>query len=387
MESHRRVQGNLRNPATILLGNNKEELSYWKRRFMLEAEMDRAVSRLDPLGADDFFQNILPEFNHRMASVEIMRMASFVIPSLDEISRYDLLSARAALRDLGMIAASLRRHNVRIADFSQLRDALIKLSDITGEVPRDTVFSYGSRNPSDVRQRRFTKRSEEAIFIKSFVSGIKGLLNCTVLLPMLLSLPIDSSDFLDTCKELTKQFQMMVSAIIQVRNQIPPEVFTAELRPYFEPIEIGGIEYFAPGGAQMPMLIIDQLLWGNDCAMPIYLRYHEENLSYLPTFLREFSSYYKNRGSIATRVQREYGRDEKVLTEDIQNGIQMLVNFLSRIMSFRAPHQKVAEANFALRSRFALGSGGYTPALLTKLIEKTQQAQQMLRGILKQKKG
>ena len=65
----------------------------------------------------------------------------------------------------------------------------------------------------------------------------------------------------------------------------------------------------------------------------------------------------------------------------------MLVNFLSRIMSFRAPHQRVAEANFALRSRFALGSGGYTPALLTELIEKTQQAQQMLRGILKQKKG
>ena len=387
MESYQAQSSQLpRNTVMVLRGNNEEELSYWKQRFMFEAEMDIAVSKLDPLGADDFFQDILPEFNYRMAPSEIMRMAFFIIPSLEEISKYDLLSARAAMRDLGMIAASLRRHDVHVADFRELRDALVRLSAITAEVPRDTVFSYGPRNPSDERQRRFTKRPEEEIFIKSFISGMKGLGNCIMLLPALLSRPVDSPGFLDACRDMTKQFQAMVSAIVQVREQIPPAVFTAELRPYFEPIRINAVEYFAPGGAQMPMLIVDQLLWGSNCTTPSYLKYCEENLVYLPPFFREFSSYYRKKKSIVTRVHEEYGGG-KVVTEPERQGIQMLVNFLTRIMSFRAPHQRVAEANFALRSRFAVGSGGYTPAVLGELIEKTQQAQHILRSVLKHKRG
>lgn len=371
--------------VTTLFGNTEEELSYWKRRFAVEAEMDRVVSQLDPLHADDFFRNILPEFNHRMAPSEIMRMTSFIIPPPEEVDKYDLLSARASLRDLGMIAASLRRHDVQVDEFSQLRDMLIRLSEITGEVPRDTVFSYGPRNPRGSRQRRFTKRTEEAVFIRSFVSGMDGLWNCIMLLPALLSLPVASSDFLDVCKELTKQFQAMVSAIIQVRTHVPPEIFTVELRPYFDPIKINGTEYLAPGGAQMPMLIIDQILWGNDCTTPSYLKYDEENLPYLPPFLREFSTHYKGRKSIVTMVDEGYGKNEHALASSEREGVQMVSNLLTRVMSFRAPHQRVAEANFALRSRFALGSGGYTPALLGELIEKTKQAQQTLRAVLRKK--
>lgn len=365
--------------------DDRESLSYWRERLEREAEMDRAVSELDPLDADDFFVGILPEFNHRMVPAEIMRMASFIIPSLEEFDKYDLLSARAALRDLGVIAASLRRHEVDVAGFLPLRDALLRLSEITGEVPRDTVFSYGPRNPRDRRQRRFTKHKEEAVFIKSFVSGMEGLWNCIMLVPALLSTPLSSPHFLQACTELTKQFQAMVSAIIKVRNEVSPEIFTAELRPYFDPITIGGREYFAPGGAQMPVLIVDQLLWANDCATPSYARYCEENLRYMPPVLRELSAYYGSRRSIVAMVCERHAEKQPFLTEPERKGIQALSNLLARVMSFRAPHQRLAEANFALRSRFALGSGGYTPALLTELIEKTQEAQKALRAVLRRR--
>jgi len=84
-------------------------------------------------------------------------------------------------------------------------------------------------------------------------------------------------------------------------------------------------------------------------------------------------------------VREAYGADQQILESSPRESVQALSNLLGHIIGFRVPHQRVAEANFALRSRFALGSGGYTPALLEELIEKTKEAQQILRSVLRKK--
>ena len=60
-----------------------------------------------------------------------------------------------------------------------------------------------------------------------------------------------------------------------------------------------------------------------------------------------------------------------MLTQCVEGGnrdaAQALVGVFNSMLRFRAPHKRVAEENFALRSNFAVGSGGYTPVILDLL--------------------
>lgn len=355
--------------------------SVWTKRIESESTIDAAVQKIDPLKADSFLTEKLPNMNASGDVGSIAKEVDSFISSPDVLKQYNLVEARAALRDLGMIAASLRRHEKNVEEFPRLKEALIILSGKTNEVPRDTVFSYGPRNPSGQRQRRFTKRPEEIVFIQSFTDGMKGLNESVSFLTQLEHASLSSKDFEERCRKATNSFESMVLAMIEVRKGIPPEVFTFQLRPYFDPIEVDGKQYFAPGGAQMPVLLMDQMIWGSDSRDEQYLQYRNENLQYSPPAMRELATQYDGKPSLITRLSNELIPKNGKLSQEENASLEAVKYLLTRLLSFRMPHKQVADANFKLREGGSVGSGGYTPSLLADLIQHTMKALEKLKKI------
>lgn len=146
--------------------------------YSVQIKTDETVRGLDPLGLDSFMVQELPKLNKKRNIWEIINKVRQVTSSSGLFKIFSVNDALAATRDLGIIAASLAKHSIDLASVPALEQSLIELSNRTGEVPRDTVFSYGPRNPQGDRMRTFTGTKEEKKFITSFVDGMKPLSSC-----------------------------------------------------------------------------------------------------------------------------------------------------------------------------------------------------------------
>jgi hypothetical protein len=139
---------------------------------------DDLVALLDPFNLDHFFSEI---FVSAIESEDVsILLKTAVEADVDNIiSQNDQKNAMAATRDLGMIASAMTKMGYVIHEISPILEAkLTRLSSVTGEVPRDTVYSYGPRNPRNERLRTYTNLEAEKIFIESFRSGMEELSTC-----------------------------------------------------------------------------------------------------------------------------------------------------------------------------------------------------------------
>jgi hypothetical protein len=231
--------------------------------------------------------------------------------------------------------------------------------------------------------RTFTRLPEERIFIDSFREGMASIDHS---LNSLFQAPTHDPDGIDAITHLLEQanqsFRGMVEAIVLVRRVISPELFTFQLRPYFDPIEIGEQTYLAPGGAQMPLILIDKLLWGLGDSDEQYAHYFNENLQYLPVKYRNIwqmtSSLKQNMLKKVTRATNSLPIQSELrhkLLEEVEKLFLMLIRF-------RQPHLTIARENFALREKNSLGSGGYDPGILEFLLERTNRGREVINGLI-----
>ncbi len=255
-------------------------------------------------------------------------------------------------RDLGHIAATQQRYAIPIGNNPALFEGLYNVGVAIAEVPRDTVFSYGPRNYV-YAPRSFTTFGFESTFIESFRQGMGGLYRCINHLLVGMAGKVSLSTAIQAA---TGEFKNMTTAIVNVHRQITPEQFTHVLRPYFDPIEIDGTSYLAPGGAQMPLILLDMIMKGSKYFDKMQ-SYSLENVGYMPLGYRFAFEILLERQICLTNYLKS--------TED-REAFQGLQN---AVLQFRYPHRKVATDNFKLREEEKVGSGGYTPKLLDELIE------------------
>jgi hypothetical protein len=269
----------------------------------------------------------------------------------------------AAMRDLGMLASSARRFGVEPCESaSTAQSAFLILGKALNTVPRDTVFTYGPANPEGPDRRTFTELKEEQTFISSFISGMSRLDACIAAV-LNASRTASPQQLSGHCEQAAKDFRLMLEAISLVRREVPAEIFTGELRPYFSPFNVDGVAYLAPGGAQMPVLVIDYLLWGSDLQLEGYAEYLRENLTYCLPAYRNLVAQHSNRPSLVSLV---------LAAKLPRDCVASLADMLRRLVHFRSAHLSLARANFALRSQSDLGSGGYRPDILETLLATTQ---------------
>ncbi|HCH34925.1 MAG: PrnB [Candidatus Saccharibacteria bacterium GW2011_GWC2_48_9] len=324
------------------------------------------IAELDPLSLDEIMI-LLPELNRRQDVESINTVLSEVVCT----SQYNVVSqedALAALRDLDFLASSLLRHGAQpLQSVDGLEGELMRLGNVAGTIPRGTVFTYASINPLDERMRSFTGTTEEALFIDSVRNG-------TLALDLALTSLSDKSMYDDEgmAEALTTSaaaMDTMIASIINVYHTITPEFFSEQMRPYFEPLVIGGRKFTGAGGAQMQLLAIDRVLWGNNETDPEYQGFFNENYEYLTPTQKESLGHFLTRNSQTTLVEwLESHPDEYPQMR------QETVSLLRKIKKFRYPHRRVAKGNFNIRKKGAVGSGSYTPDILDVLISKTEES-------------
>ncbi len=345
---------------------------------LCQKDDDNFTRVLDPLNADQFFREFT-KLNDSADIPELVKKVTALVEPKIDFNTVNYLDALAILRDLGMIAGALVRHKVDLSDIPHIEEKLVKAGIIADEVPRDTVFSYGPRNPQGIRQRRFTGIHEEQFFINSFTDGMSHLCDCMVNLFQAREIKLDNTEYAPHIIKATESFRLMLSAIIDVRKNISPEVFTYKLRPFFDPVKVCGKEYLGPGGTQMPVILIDKLLWSGLIEVDYYQQYYSENLRYLPASYRRFGNIISGKRSLLDLFDNDQlSADSKIITVSLVS----LLNFLTELVRFRAVHLQVARENFALREGSDVGSGGYRPDILEYLFKSVSDARLTLKNFL-----
>lgn len=320
------------------------------------------AAEIDPLGLDGFMQDIAA-YNLSSNTTVLTRALESAIKLVPELPSHPDI-AIASLRDIDIILSSLLRHEINPVEAQPgITSTLKSLGEIATNVPRGTIATYVGINPSDYRRRHFTSTEEEVLFVDSLAGGYHLLDSA---LNDIATIKNDSStlDIVGALGSSMDAIDNMRNAIVTVHKNISPEFFSTNIRPYFEPLEVDGEVYAAPGGSQLQLLGIEYALWGCDSADAEYASYFIDNLKYLTAEQKHMMfNYLQNNGgeSIFTRAQHE---GDSSLRDEV-------ANVMRSFRKFRYPHKKVADDNFAIRPDGSVGSGHYTPKLLVHLILQT----------------
>lgn len=346
------------------------------------------VKGLDPLGLDPVFRE-LPERNQREDANWLTNLLNTCVPEQlhAEAETLDLRIALAMVRDLGMLAASLRRHGVQLHDVAPLAEqALLALGKRTGMAPRDTAFHYGPGNPRGERERTFTGDDNERMLIESTRVAFQHLEEAVDHCALLLNTPMESPLFIENARASAVALDGLITAIILTRKSVDPLFFATELRPYFESIRLGDHDYSGAAAAPLSVGMIDHILWASDCTHKEYRSFQDHNIVYnIPSMNRLYSDLMGKPSLITTLLNRN-----DLAPETVQQVGQSLDSLISQILNFRGKHLAVAKSAYSLPNRlkaiwlkgaskvFGIGSAGYGLDTLEMILNLTKEARSRL---------
>lgn len=341
-----------------------------------------AVSRLDPLHCDSDMAE-LPAWNQTRNIDAIAAAAVRIAPSLESIQGMTDQEARAALRDLGMLLVSIKRHGTEPETIiPDVTPSLLALGAQTQMVPRETIMHYSVWNPDGGRQRCFTNLRDEVKIIQGTKMAVPGLERAIFALTELYYCAPHSPDFATYANLVYTNINAMVKAIVFSIVNVNPRVFAAELRPYYDPFIINGIEYMGAGAVQLPLFVFDYILWSSDCNDSTLITFQEENIHYcIPAFRKLFFSF-KGKPSLAQKLCHII-QNSHSCSSDIRQSAQSVVDIFDTLIRFRTPHKSLAYRAFSHRNDTAVGSGGYRPNILDHILELTLKAKHNLKNVLK----
>jgi hypothetical protein len=261
----------------------------------VQLQEDQHISLLDPLKADRFFRETFVVLAAQKQPDQFIEAIWPLINEALQLPQFTRLEALAALRDLGMIAAVVTRYGIPVPDLPDLEQALARLGKLGGEVPRETLFSYTTRNPEGTRLRTFTNLTEERLFIDTLREGLLSTIVCLrATFQACLYEPYDPA-FVQSLEMAAEAFSELVPGIVEIRKKISPELFTFQMRPFFDPFEVNGVSYLAPSGTQLPLILIDWLVWGRVLDEEEQWTYASQQLPYLPSCYSELATALLNR--------------------------------------------------------------------------------------------
>ncbi|MHC5174834.1 monodechloroaminopyrrolnitrin synthase PrnB family protein [Serratia rhizosphaerae] len=342
-----------------------------------------AVAACDPLQAGSLVLQ-LPELNRNQDVPGIVGLLRDLLPVRGVPSGWGFTEAAAAMRDIGFFLGSLKRHGHEPADVVPgLEPLLIDLARITDLPPRETLLHVTVWNPAEAdAQRSYTGLSDEMHLLESVRISMAALEAAIAVTVELSDVPLRSPAFAQECDELAAYLQKMVESIVYAYRFISPQVFYDELRPFYEPIQVGGQSYLGPGAVEMPLFVLEHVLWGSQSDHPAYLEFKE---TYLPYVLPAYRAVYARFAGKPALVDRAIGEAQAAATQDehVRAGLAALNRVFVILLRFRAPHHQLAERVYeAGRSGPAVGSGGYAPSMLGDLLTLTLAARTRIRAAL-----
>lgn len=339
------------------------------------ADIERygVVAELDPLG----FDAVADQLPAWIAARELRAVLGQLAAATGVRVPDEPLVALAALRDLEFlltVAHALAPHSYK--DVPGLEELLVALGRVARHAPRGSVFTYGACNPPDGRMRTFTGTAEERLFIRGLRAAIVGLDRVLAALSALAALPIDSAAAEVEIAAMQEGWEPMVTAAVEMRRHMPPELFSCAITPYFGELEIAGVRHDGNTGAHMQAVAVDWVLHGVGSTEPGYRAYAEHNLAALRPHQRRWVEEALAPGGgntpLLPRLQVELASGVRDPAQAAAN-LAGLHRLLTRVGTFRKVHLRLAETNLPLRPT-PTGSGGHTLQLLEDLASRTREA-------------
>ncbi|UII28722.1 DUF1864 family protein [Fulvivirga maritima] len=340
---------------------------FWEKKLFVQVSQDLSIADLDPLGMDDFFK-LLPEYNKKGDVKKLVEGLYKHLPYPDKLSGFNYEEALAAMRDIGMLLGSIKRHGHEpIDEVPELDYVLDILSEKNDLPPRDTLLHYSVWNPAGDRMRTYTHFNDERGLIESVKMAMTPVVKAIYYLIELHNTDIDSKEFAPICDMADACFRQMVQAIVFARKKVDTGVFSQHLRFYYDPIKLYGRDYLGPGAVEMPVFIYDHLLWGSDCEDEEYYTFQNTYVPYILPQLRDVYYNYRGQESLSSRVQNSLLKEN--VSEHTVKSAEALRNMFKTLVSFRMPHKHMAEEAYSKQSERATGSGGYSTGILAAIIK------------------
>ncbi|GAA1515594.1 hypothetical protein GCM10009730_21410 [Streptomyces albidochromogenes] len=339
------------------------------------------IRRADPLAADPLLA-VLPAMN-RDADVPALTVAlRTLLPPPAVVARWNVVEALAAMRDLGMLLGSLKRHGTEpLAVVPEAGPVLAALGRRTDMVPRDTVHHYTTWNPIGARQRMYTGEEMEGNLQDAvrmvFPSLAASLDTCAALA----RLEPHDPGFAVALDRTAQHVQSMVDSIDFTVANVSPVFFAQVLRPYFEEVDVAGHALLGPAAAQVPLWLVDLTLWQCDHSSPEYDAFLAESVRYSLPSWRDFHAAHRVGTSAVTRLAAatDWAAADR-LSPQLAASAVSLARVLRILKTFRARHIGIARKAYSEDVRlYDVGSGGAPVELLRSVLDLTRDNETLVR--------
>ncbi|MFI8827895.1 monodechloroaminopyrrolnitrin synthase PrnB family protein [Streptomyces sp. NPDC053431] len=342
------------------------------------------IRSADPLGADAVLA-ALPAMNAEADTAALTVALRALVPDVDRAAEWSVVAALAAMRDLGILLGSLKRHGVQpVAAVPEVLPVLELLGRRTDMVPRDTVHHYTTWNPPGPRRRTYTGHAMEAHLQEAVRMAFPGLVAALDACARVARLEPYDPGFALALDRTAHHVQAVVDAIDLTVAHVTPEYFARTLRPYFEEIDVDGRSYLGPAASQVPLWLVDLTLWQCDRSDPAYDLFLADSLPYALPSWRAFHARHRGGVSAVSKVSAAIsweGADR--LPPELAASARSLARVLRILKSFRARHFTLARKSYGeeLR-RYEEGSGGAPVALLRTILDLTRDNETLVRRAL-----
>ncbi|WP_236246745.1 monodechloroaminopyrrolnitrin synthase PrnB family protein [Streptomyces sp. CC210A] len=342
------------------------------------------IREADPLGADALLAAV-PAMNHA-ADVPALTVAlRALVPEPARLARWGVVECLAAMRDLGLLLGSLKRHGTEpVAAVPEVGPVLRELGRRTDMVPRDTVHHYTTWNPLGARRRSYTatdmeRHLQDAVRMV-FPSLVAALDSCAEVARLE---PYDPG-FAPALDRTAQHVQSVVDSIDFTVANVTPEFFARVLRPYFEEIDVDGRDYLGPAAAQVPLWLVDLTLWQSDRSDPAYDAFLDESLPYSLPAWRAFHAAHRGSVSAVGKVSAALSWESAHrLPPQLTASALSLARVLRLLKTFRARHIGIARKAYHDDLRlYDNGSGGAPVALLRTVLDLTRDNETLVRRAL-----
>jgi len=336
------------------------------------------IARLDPLGADDFLVG-LPGLN-RAGDVDALGAFLADVASTDGVMDLDADDARAAMRDVGMVLGSIRRHGQQPREVvPQIEPVLIAWGRTTQLVPRDTVVHYGAWNPIGDRERMYTGDPQESALIDSVRQAAELIPAMAVWVATAHSRGWGTPESIAALEMAATHFDTYCANFEMVRANVTPEFFAQQLRPYFEPITVAGRTLNGPAAAFLPLYLVDELVWGE--SQGAHADMIDDAVQYGPPLWGGLVAEMRRHTPMSAMLVADLERAGH--PDALEREGQIASHIIHRLVQFRGRHAVLAERAYnAAITDFQQGSGGYSPDVLRQITQATLDAQRRLDGAL-----
>jgi len=334
----------------------------------------RAIALADPLDADIKI-NALSELNAQHDLAAVVALTYELLPVPRQIMGFSYVEAAAAMRDLGLCLGSIKKLGVEpVQAVPELEYVLFELANLTNLPPRDTLLHYTLWNPEGLRLRTYTNTTHEVALIKSVQIAYPALNTAIDLLVDLHMISFQSAEFGLKLQEVGKYLDIVINGLVHAYKEVDPHFFATSLRMFYDPIDINKEQYLGPGAVELPLFILDKLLWANEVKDTTYRQFQEAYLPYiLPKHRRIFYAFDQESsllGKVAAAVQ-----SGSIFSEHVGSSLTALKKMGLLLKGFRQPHRKLANKAYKSENHTSsreVGSGGYSVGILDHIFNLMQ---------------